>query len=86
MLECGTPPPSLPERAQILIRWLQSSPTVRGWYMSEGKTPHQLEELEIELIRWKEAGYPHPQQWPLSPLCLSELGLVDKAPAGGVLI
>ncbi len=38
-------------------------------------TDTELEELRQELLQWREAGYPNPEVWPLSSLCLRGLGL-----------
>lgn len=38
-------------------------------------TDTELEDLRQELLRWQEAGYPNPKEWPLSSLCLRGLGL-----------
>jgi hypothetical protein len=68
---------SIEERGGILLGFLEC-PVVYRQMVAQGKTPRQLADLKKEVLLWKEAGYPDPKDWPLSLLCLSELGLADK--------
>ncbi len=77
LLAHETPLLSPAGRAEVLLGWLRGR-IVPRMLLDEGLTEHQIDQIRKELVRWQDAGFPSLQEWPMTSLCLSELGLADK--------